>query len=229
MPHKTAILIFSRLPQEEALCKSIAQNNKNSLAVWQHLYNQTIATAAKTTLPVILCSEDIQKGKNFAEKITNSIAKAFGNGYDSLIVIGSDTPNLLSSHLNFAKNELLHGREIVAGKDMRGGIYLLGLRKSSFNVSTFLKFSWQTNRLFHEINEYAGQFNFSTLSTVLYDINTKADAQKSLSLFNTKQTLKILLINISALIQKQLPKITTLIPYPIPVQPNILRGPPSGL
>lgn len=226
---QTAILFFSRLPHEEVLCKNIARNNKDSFAVWKHLYNKTVAAATKTNLPVIFCSEVAQQGKNFAEKITNSISSAFKNGYENLIVIGSDTPNLSSAHLNFAKNELLNGRQIVTGKDMRGGIYLLALNKSAFNENAFLKFSWQTNILFEEINCYAKGFKFSTLSAVLYDINTKADALKSISLFYTANTLRLLLLNISVLLQPQLQKIIKFIKYSVLVQPNILRGPPSAL
>ena len=229
MLSKTAILVFSRLPQQEVSCKNIAENTKYSFDVWKHLYNQTIATATQTKLPIILCGEDVQEGKNFAEKITNSIISAFSSDIENLIIIGTDIPNLSSAHLNFVKSELVHGREIVAGKDMRGGIYLLGLNKSSFNASTFLKFSWQTNRLFHEICEYSSQFNFSILSAVLSDLNTKADAQRCLSFFNTKQALRVLLFTIFRRIQEFGHNRNTLRINQLSILPNILRGPPPGL
>ena len=229
MLSQTAILVFSRLPHEEALCKNIAENHKKSIAIWQHLYKQTIDAAKKTNLPLILCSEDAQQGENFSQKIIHSISTAFNDGYDNLIVIGSDSPNLSSAHLNFAKKELLNGRQIVAGKDMRGGIYLLALNKSAFNEDAFLKFSWQTNSLFKEICRYATGFNFSQISAVLFDINTKADALKTISLFYTTNNLRFLLLNISVLLQTQLQKLTTLIKYSVLIQYNILRGPPTVL
>lgn len=229
MLKRTAILFFSRLPQEELLGKKLTENNKNSFAIWQHLYSQSLAAATKTGFPLILWSEKEQYGKNFAEKITHGISTAFKNGYDNLIVIGSDTPNLSTAHLNFAKNELQSGRQIVAGKDMRGGIYLLALNKSAFSEDIFLKFSWQTNNLFKEICCYGNGFNFSQLSAVLFDINSKADALKSVSLFYIKNAFRYLLLNISCLLQIQEQKKIILKGYPVPVQTNILRGPPSGV
>jgi uncharacterized protein len=227
MLSKTAILVFCRTPEKEACFKKISPTLNKNIALCKSLYDKTLRTASKTSLPIILCTEEAQTGNNFSEKITNAIRLGFGNGYENLIVIGNDCPNLTKNHLNAAYTELLQGKDIVAGQDFRGGIYLLGLNKKAFNQTSFVQFKWQTRSIFKEVVTYSSPYNFIKLASVLFDVNCKEDALKSLCLYKINVSWKILLIKFFNVLQNPLLRYSTSITSPILVYTQILRGPPS--
>ena len=227
MQDNIAILIFSRTSKKEILYKNFAGNASDNMAICNNLYSQTFKTASKTNLPIIYCSEEQQLGNTFAEKITTAIASGFSKGYKNLIIIGTDCPTITKKIINIAVIKLLEGKDIVAGQDCRGGIYLLGINKNAFIENAFLHFNWQTRNLFKSILSYSCPYNFCKLKPVLFDINSKADILKSISLITLNISFKKLLAQVftffkSILIQNLLfaqPSIFTCT--------KILRGPPS--
>lgn len=161
--------------------------------LWQHLYTKTLEEAKKTSLPIIAFSQENQKGKNFAEKITNAINETYNRGFENLIVLGADCPKISHKQIEAAHKQLLIGKEIVAGQDKRGGIYLLGLNKKAFKAEKFLGFSWQTNKLFKDIKNFAADFSFVKLSSVLNDLNSAKDVTTLLNYVLISEHFKMLL------------------------------------
>ena len=184
MLNNTAILLFSRLPEEEVLHKRISGKTEVNLALWQHIYAKTLAAAKQTNLPLIGYTEKKQQGINFGERITNAIADVFKQGFENIIVVGGDCASITKKQIFSAHQSLINGKGIVAGQDRRAGVYLFGLNKNCFNPEKFLQFSWQTNKLFNELFEYGSIFSFGKLFDVLNDINTKQDILKCIQLFN---------------------------------------------
>lgn len=227
MLSNTAILIFSRLPQEEILHKRILNDVKANRALLQHLYIKTFEAAKKTGLPIIACSEKEQQGNTFAEKITNAIDDTLCKGYDNLIILGADCPEISKKKIETAYTQLLLGKEIVAGQDRRGGIYLLGLNKKVFKAKNFLAFNWQTNKLYKDIEAFASGFLFTKLKSFLNDINSTKDAASFLNFIEISTRLKLLLntllktaFNIRILFSEHIQSSLFAFHY-------ILRGPPT--
>ena len=227
MRSNSAILIFSRLPQEEISHKRISPNTGADLAVWQHFYDRTFKAAKKTGLPIITCSEKEQLGNDFAEKITNAIALAFESGYQKLIVLGADCAQLNHQHIAIANNKLQQGADVVAGRDMRGGIYLLAIDKAAFDSEAFLTFGWQTNKLFTDIVSYSAEFCFTTLSAVLKDINTGKDVSAIVHFISARSALKLLLIKLLETTASKRHVFSENISASIFTRHRILRGPPA--
>ncbi len=228
MLHKTAILVFSRTPEVEALSKTLATGHDNNLAACNFLYKKTVDTAKATGLSVIVSNQDSQSGGSFAEKITDAIAKTFCKGFSRLIVIGADCPNLTKSHINKAHAALLAGQDVVAGRDCRGGVYLLAVDKAAFNEAEFRKFNWQTGKLYNDIVTYTAPYNFIRLAPVLGDMNFKRDTVKSFSLVACNQQWKNLLRGFLVFFQqKQMPGAVFCGLAIFAVTP-VLRGPPAG-
>ena len=134
---KTAILIFANSAQKEAVLKPF----KSSKALYHLLNTKTIATAKKTGLPFFHYSESEQVGYSFGERFTNAITSVFNKGFENIIVIGNDTPHLTKKHLLKAE-ENLKQQHCVLGPSKDGGFYSMGLRKSHFNIGSFLKLPW---------------------------------------------------------------------------------------
>lgn len=137
-----AILVFANSSKEELKHKRIANG--------EHLFNyfnsQTIDKVRKTNLPFAVYSEKEQHGNTFGERFANAIEDLFNKGYQKIITIGNDSPNLKTSHLIDACNTLLKN-DVVIGPSTDGGIYLMGFHKQNFEKQAFLKLPWQTKKL----------------------------------------------------------------------------------
>ncbi|EDM44231.1 hypothetical protein SCB49_04360 [unidentified eubacterium SCB49] len=145
---KTAILIFAQSGKQEGISKPFLK----SAVLFDQLNTQTIAKVEKTGLPYFHISEAQQKGNTFGERYTNAIEQVYAKGFDNVITIGNDTPNLNTKQLLEAA-KTLQNKEIVLGPSCDGGYYLLGLNKSHFNAELFLKLPWQTAKLTKSISK----------------------------------------------------------------------------
>ena len=174
MSQNTAILIFTNTAKEEATSKQWLHNaNKSNIKIAQKLIDKTINTAKKTQIPTFVIDSANQRGSNFGDKLSNAIADVFNLNYKNLIIIGSDCPKLSSSILLDAA-EKLTTINFVIGADKRGGAYLIGLNKSSFDDAAFQKFAWQSKYLFTSLVSYVKSINASfSLLKVLNDFHTK--------------------------------------------------------
>lgn len=140
--HKTAILIFANSSHEELRHKGIV----NGIKMFDAMTEKTLVTVEKTGLPYFHFSEKHQEGSNFGERFTNAIQAIFIKGFDKIITIGNDSPQLKSSHILEASIQL-NNNKFVLGPSTDGGFYLMGIHKSQFNSSDFTKLAWQTSSL----------------------------------------------------------------------------------
>lgn len=83
-----------------------------------------------------------QQGKDLGEKMFNAFKSAFSNGYQKVIVIGCDCPEI-SRHLIDRAFTLLDTRDVVIGPALDGGYYLIGLKKAE--PAIFDAIPWGTN------------------------------------------------------------------------------------
>lgn len=139
---KIAILIFARSSECEANIKSFPQSKE----IFDSLNEHTLKLVSKTKLPYYRITEQEQVGDSFGERFTNAVQSIYDLGYQSVIVIGNDTPHLTTKHLLLAEKNL-HANKVVVGKATDGGFYLLGIQKDYFNAELFLKLPWQTQQL----------------------------------------------------------------------------------
>ena len=70
-----------------------------------------------------------QTGATFAERLENATATLAALGYDEIVMIGRDCPELCARDIRTAFAQLAHKR-LVLGPDHRGGCYLIGFRAS---------------------------------------------------------------------------------------------------
>ena len=146
--NNTAILVFANSSQEEARQKAIPQSRK----LFDSLTEQTLKTVEKSKLPYFHFSENQQLGDTFGERFTNAIEAIFQKGYEHVITIGNDAPQLTVAHLWEAEKKL-QSKNFVLGPSTDGGFYLMGLHRSQFELIEFKKLAWQTSSLFGQIFE----------------------------------------------------------------------------
>lgn len=176
---KTAILIFAHSAEYEAKVKPFLYSKE----VFQSLNQRTLQIANETKLPYFLITEKEQVGATFGQRFTNAMQSVYDLGYESLIVIGNDTPHLAISQLNFAIAKLAQN-EIVLGESQDGGFYLLGIKKEHFKAETFLKLPWQSQSLSKSISKlFAANTVKIFFLKKLQDVDNIQDIKKLVNLF----------------------------------------------
>lgn len=192
--HKTAILIFAQSAKQEECNKQIYKGSQ----LFEELNDHILVEVEKTGLPFFHISEELQKGKSFGERFTNAIQLVYDNGFDKVITVGNDSPQLKSKHLLLAAKALSEGKSVI-GPSMDGGFYLLGLAKKNFKKDDFVGFSWQKQSLLKEIKSYLDHWNAQIIKLAyLRDIDSVRD-------------IKLFLDNSLQSVSKKLQKLITVI------------------
>jgi rSAM/selenodomain-associated transferase 1 len=84
-----------------------------------------------------------QKGANVGERMRAAFEKAFDQGYDRAVLIGSDLPDLPYARLEQALNALRR-EPCVIGPAQDGGYYLIGFQQNAFSPNVFENMPWGT-------------------------------------------------------------------------------------
>lgn len=188
--NSTAILLFANSAKEELTHKYIYKGEQ----LFDTLTQTTLLKANNTALPVFHFNENDQVGFTFGERFTNAIVTVFEKGFDNIITIGNDTPQLQTQHLKNAAQQLALGNTVV-GPSIDGGIYLLGLRKIDFDVATFKSFPWQHNSLVGCISNWLqGEATEVVKLPVFHDLDDEKDLKSILSHARSLSSLLIKLI-----------------------------------
>jgi glycosyltransferase A (GT-A) superfamily protein (DUF2064 family) len=151
---KTAVLYFALSPVVQARTKVLApgMSFKTNVSVAQLLRDHTSREIDKSGLPFILFDEENQPEGTFGDKIAHAFETVFNRGYDHVIAIGSDTPQLESRHLSKSADLLNDGSaSIVLGPSADGGTWLMGFSRDAFSPDTFKNLPWNSTNLFSAI------------------------------------------------------------------------------
>ncbi|MEZ4859093.1 MAG: DUF2064 domain-containing protein [Flavobacteriaceae bacterium] len=195
----TAILIFA----QTALKESRKKGFKNSELLFEELNKQIIKKAAKSGLPYFHFSEKEQIGETFGERYTHAIEHIFSKGYENVITIGNDSPQLTTSHLIETAKFLENGNQLALGPSIDGGYYLMGISKARFNKHLFLNLPWQTSKIRSSILKVLSLKEEDViLFDALQDIDVFADI-KRFSRFSKNLSKKILYILYAILFSKK--------------------------
>ncbi len=176
--NKTVLFVFSLSASIEAERKPIFGAHKKSVSreFFKLLNQKTLNIAKKSNVDVVWLDETQQIGNSFGERYLNAYKSLFDQGYEKVISIGNDTPNLTAQHIKKAIYSLSN-QDMVFGPSKDGGVYLLGYTKSAFDEESFNNFSWLTSNLSNEIEIVAIEkgISFNTLE-ILSDIDSKNNA-----------------------------------------------------
>ena len=165
MKTKQLLLIFTRNP-ELGKCKTrlaATIGDQAALDVYTFLLEHTvkITTSLAVTKEVFYSENSIendlwdantytkkvQEGNDLGKKMENAFAQGFQNGYDQIIIIGSDMYDLNQSDLEHAF-EALHTHDYVIGPAEDGGYYLFGMK--SLNSQVFKNKEWGTPSVYKD-------------------------------------------------------------------------------
>lgn len=116
-----------------------------------------------------------QDGLDLGQRMKNAFLQAFSQGFNSVIVIGSDSPDLPVEYLERAY-PALDNNDVVIGPSSDGGYYLIGFTKKSFLPEAFERISWSSNKVFDQTVNILKQHKQNLyLLPQWHDIDTIAD------------------------------------------------------
>jgi len=119
----------------------------------------------------------VQVGKNLGERMKNAFIKGFEDGYERIVLIGSDLPEINSSHIENGLQSL-KTKTVVFGPAIDGGYYLVGMTKMHHSI--FSNKPWSQSNLLEVTLKELKQNNISFgLLDALNDIDTFEDLEAS--------------------------------------------------
>ena len=113
----------------------------------------------------------VQKGADLGERMRQAFADRFDEGYESVVIIGSDSPTLPSSYIAQA---LQSEKEVVIGPSTDGGYYLIGMKGKMTDI--FDGVSWGADTVLSEtLNVLRNRRAEAELLPVWYDVDLPDD------------------------------------------------------
>lgn len=223
----TAILIFTRTHQKESLVKTFSSqvNREGNAAIAEKLIQHSISTAQKSGFPVFPIFDTEQTGDSFGERLANAIESIYAKGYQNVIIIGNDCPQICTTDF-LATSAFLEKSNLVFGPAADGGLYLLGMNKAAYSREVFIDLAWENKNLQEDFEEYAAEIAcaFERLA-FLRDIDNESDFRYFLK--RIKNKLRQELVSITASFQSTISIYTDFIFSSNFIRITQLRGPPQ--
>lgn len=157
---KRLVIVFTRNPELGKVKTRLAATigEKNALEVYVYLLTHTKDCISQVNATKrVLYSEaitlhdiwnnttfdkDIQHGTDLGMRMQHAFEKGFKDGFNKIVIVGSDLPTLDSKDIEDAFL-LLDTNEVVIGPAEDGGYYLLGLKTIPNGI--FENKNWGTN------------------------------------------------------------------------------------
>ncbi|MFN8006775.1 MAG: DUF2064 domain-containing protein [Terriglobia bacterium] len=189
--NSTAVLIFASLQQ--ATNKFSSCRPKTARELFRRLTIRLLSACRKTFHEDVIlvippeenhefakCGVPIisQAGQTFRDRLLESVAQVFQHGYDRILIVGNDCPQLNGRLLRQARDNF-QSTEILLGPDHKGGLYLIGVTRET--VAMLSDVRWNANTDFAELSKASRRKNipFGILETCT-DLDNPGDLQRVL-------------------------------------------------
>lgn len=221
---KVAILLFAQSEEKESATKPLVCNKEQTLLFWRKMNELVLKNIKKTGIPYFVSNENDQVGVVFGERLLNSINKIINLGFDKVVIVGNDCPELKCNHLIEAITQLQKNNFVIGG-NFKGGTYLIGITKAVFNAEDFVTVNWQTKTVFNELKVLFKESSLAYLP-LLNDCNVAADLRKIILRLSFSDTI-IRFITLLLQVRSQISTIeNSIILNPI-TSLNLNKGSPS--
>lgn len=113
-----------------------------------------------------------QRGRGFGERIENALGDLRAAGFERMVVVGRDCPELTAVEIATAFARLETDCSLVLGPDQRGGCYLIGIRAADANRLRGIRWRQNTDRAEISTRFAAGSTHFLPAK---FDLDSTAD------------------------------------------------------
>ena len=165
----TCILLFLKYPEKGKVKLRLSRDLDEEIV--QELYRcfvqDTLTMIKKINAPLFICFHPPdaqrkfqgwlgstfrflpQKGEDLGERMKNSFADVFTKGFQNVILMGGDSPDLPEDYIKQAFITL-RTKDVVLGPTVDGGYYLIGFKNTTFPPSVFEEIHWSSPMVFQE-------------------------------------------------------------------------------
>ncbi|MGA7839253.1 MAG: TIGR04282 family arsenosugar biosynthesis glycosyltransferase [Ignavibacteriaceae bacterium] len=193
---KHAVIVFAKYPDDGNVKTRLAKTTGDKFATEfyklcaQHTFRELNNLPEKTIKIYLFFVEGIdnekikswvdynflfrpQSGKNLGEKMYNAFTEIFENGFERVVIIGTDLPDI-SSGIIMEAFAALENNDAVIGPSTDGGYYLLGIKSPKEEL--FSKIDWSTESVYQQTLDKLLNANMEVKTlTELVDIDTEED------------------------------------------------------
>ena len=168
---KTCILYFTTGNRE---VKSFSSKKKKSDAVQRLLFTKTLAEIKKSKLEYRV-SDGSQYSNDLLSGLTSAVKDVFATGFENVIIVGDDTPDLSFLQLRKAANNL-NQQKISIGPAKDGGAYLIAFNRFDFEQGILKNLTWHSTQFKEELlqNINSLQLSYEELAE-LEDLDSAVD------------------------------------------------------
>ena len=118
-----------------------------------------------------------QRGDTLGERLENCFADLFEHGFNSVVIIGGDSPALPVENLLTAFDSLTDAGQIVLGPAADDGYYLIGMRQLHPRVLEDIP--WSTNEVLAVTRRRIQEAKLNLIELpVCYDVDTPEELQR---------------------------------------------------
>ena len=118
-----------------------------------------------------------QRGSDLGERLRNCFIDLFGLGFESVIVIGADSPTLPGELVYDAFDSLEDPSDVIIGPTEDGGYYLIGMRK--LHEQIFEKIPWSTDGVLAATADRIKQIGSNLIvMPEWYDVDTPEELER---------------------------------------------------
>ncbi|MBC7417168.1 MAG: DUF2064 domain-containing protein, partial [Pedobacter sp.] len=173
----TCILYFTTGKTVE---KSFSFKKRKSLGLQRVLFERTLNEIKKSKLAYQI-NDGTAFGADIFERLNGSIAQIFASGFQQVILLGDDTPELSAVHIKQAAKHLENGK-VSIGPSNDGGVYLIAFSNADFNRGILHNLTWHGTSFCGELiqNLKRAEINFE-VSKELEDLDRAIDLTVYLS------------------------------------------------
>ncbi len=166
------LMIYALSPAYQARRKSLfgAAHYADAVKLFQDLHQKTESLTQNSGLKTFWFFDHLQEGKSFGERYANAFKEVFSKGYQKVISIGNDIPELELSHIEQASNSLTHSKAVL-GPAADGGDYLIALTEETFYEEEFKNLPWNKSSLHSKLSELLSSYTSVEQLECLVDID----------------------------------------------------------
>lgn len=136
---------LQRCMTEDTLERALRLNKKRSISIEIHYEGGNSEVMERWLGKDVVCQP--QESGHLGERMSRAFMKSFDVGYERVLIIGTDSPDLSIHLLQNAFDALSHS-DVVIGPARDGGYYLIGFRKNDFSPEAFEEINWGTDKVY---------------------------------------------------------------------------------
>lgn len=195
-PVKTAVVVFAREPVPGRVKTRLAAaiGEAAACSVYAALLERTLAVAAEAGFDLVVSFAEppspgwtaghaqrweVQRGDDLGARMRDAFDLRFGDGFDRVVIVGSDCPRLRREHLIGAV-KALRDAAVVLGPAADGGYWMVAQRQPG--VDLFTGIPWSSCRTLTATRQRLESLGAAWVEIdALDDIDTEGDLRAALA------------------------------------------------